>query len=167
LAAGLGGAFCPGGETCWIIRNPAIYSAPYRIRHSASVTTGSLSQPGVLNPPPDTPANLAAGLEPGDLTKYSGVPWQADFNECSTNPTDVTYEDWNNLYLAGTGDPAPAQSWNTYWWPVHRPMVVNNVAWSPTPQTNAGDTQMVTQWSKLGFVVNVPKQGFVLVESGT
>ncbi len=166
LAAGLGGAFCPGGEVSWIIRNPAIYSGPYRINQSANVTTGSLSQPASLNPAPDTPALLSNGLEPGDLTKYSGVPWQADFNECSTQDIDITYENWNNLYLSSTGDPAATQTWNTYWWPVHRPMYVANVPWSPTPQTNAGDTQMVTEWAKLGFIINT-NGGFNLVESDT
>ena len=28
LSNALGGAFCPGAETCWIIRNPAIFSSP-------------------------------------------------------------------------------------------------------------------------------------------
>lgn len=167
LAAGLGGAFCPGGETGWIIRNPAIYKSAYRIHHSSNVTTGSLSQPAIVNP--DTPANLATGLEPGDLTKYSGVPWQADFNECSTQPINVTYTNWNNLYLDTTGDPAPDQTWLTYWWPVHRPMYIQTAGqyWSPTPQTNAGDTQMVTEWSKLGFVVNDGSNSYILVESDT
>ncbi len=27
----LGGAFCPGGELRWVMRNPSIYRAPYRI----------------------------------------------------------------------------------------------------------------------------------------
>lgn len=172
LAAGLGGAFCPGGETSWIIRNPAIYKSAYRIRQSSSVTTGSLSQPEIVNP--DTPANLANGLEPGDITKYSGVPWQADFNECSNQNIDVTYSNWNNLYLSSTGDPAPTQTWLTYWWPVHRPMYITTAGknWSPTPQTNAGDTQMVTEWNKLGFVVyggvvDGVDRGYVLVESDT
>ena len=34
--------------------------------------------------------NFETGLQPGDLTKYMSVPWQADFNECSTQPIDVT-----------------------------------------------------------------------------
>lgn len=169
LAAGLGGAFCPGGEVSWIIRNPAIYRGPYRINQSANITTGSLSQPASLTAA-DTPALLSNGLEPGDLTKYSGVPWQADFNECSTQDIDITYENWNNLYLDSTGDPAPTQTWNTYWWPVHRPMYVTKdraqVPWSPTPQSNAGDTQMVTEWSRLGFVVETD-DGFTLVESNS
>src|SRR5262249_1951622 len=28
----LGGAFCPGGEVSWIIRNPSVYQAPYRLK---------------------------------------------------------------------------------------------------------------------------------------
>jgi hypothetical protein len=68
LAAGLGGSFCAGAEASWIMRNPAIYSAPYRFRH-ARATPGAL--PG---DPPATTASLEAGLEPGDLTKYSAVP---------------------------------------------------------------------------------------------
>jgi hypothetical protein len=64
---------------------------------------------------------------------------------------------------------------NTYWWPAHRPMEVNNVAWSPTPQNHAGDLQMVTEWAGLGFVLRNPKAtpgtsqtqpGFVNVPSG-
>ena len=29
----LGGSFCPGGEVGWIVRNPAVYSEPYRINY--------------------------------------------------------------------------------------------------------------------------------------
>jgi len=36
-------------------------------------------------------------LQPGDLTKYSALPWQADFNECTTQDIDITYELWNKI----------------------------------------------------------------------
>ncbi len=165
----LGGAFCPGGECCWIIRNPAIYKEAYRIHH-ASYTPGGLSQPAVVGGG-STPSNLAAGLEPGDLTKYDAVPWQADFNECSTQPIDITYEDWNEIYPASTGDPVVPIIQNTYWWPAHRPMEVNIFLgmsgnppaaqysfgpFSPTPQNHQGDFQMVTAWAGLGFVLRNP-----------
>jgi hypothetical protein len=157
LGNALGGAFCPGAEACWIMRNPAIYSAPYRIQMAASATPGSLSQPAVV-PGVDTPASIADGLEPGDLTKYSAVPWQADFNECTNQDVDYTYENWNLIESQSTGDTFTDLTWLTYWWPAHRP---NNVplqgggsgAWSPTPNTHAGDLTMVTIWSQLGFVV--------------
>ncbi len=92
LASGLGGSFCPGGEASWIMRNPAIYASAYRIHHS-SYSPGGLSQPGALpGGAPSAAANMANGLEPGDLTKYSAVPWQSDFNECTTQTIDITYQ---------------------------------------------------------------------------
>src|SRR5258708_7686635 len=110
LAAGLGGAFCPGAEAGWIMRNPAIYSGPYRIHLSRTVTQGELSQPA--------DASLEDGLEPGDLTKYSAVPWQTDFNECTNQPTDVTYRKWNSITPEREGDPVATLTQLTYWWPV-------------------------------------------------
>jgi hypothetical protein len=171
----LGGAFCPGGEAAWIMRNPAIYSEPYRIRHSPYFSLRNLKawqpQPlslgGVTSDPPDA-GTMEIGLEPGDLTKYSAVPWQADFNECSTQDIDITYEKWNNIYPQSVGDPATDVTQMTYWWPAHRPVIVNNQPWSlGIPQTNAGDLKMVTAWKDLGFVMNTGTEdapNFVQVE---
>jgi hypothetical protein len=145
LAAALGGAFCPGGEAGWIMRNPAIYSAPYRINQSTSVEQGELSQP--------SDASLEQGLEPGDLTKYSAVPWQSDFNECTNQPIDTTYREWNSIVPDNTGDPVVPTTQLTYWWPVHRPVFFQTDPWSPTAQSNAGDLQMVTAWASLRFIV--------------
>ncbi len=47
LGNALGGSFCPGGEASWIMRNPAIYASPYRIRHAAA-SQGVLSQPAAI-----------------------------------------------------------------------------------------------------------------------
>jgi len=153
----LGGAFCPGGEVAWIIRNPAIYTKPYRIRH-APCTPGGLSQPAAAGS--SNPSNLANGLEPGDLTKYGAVPWQADFNECSTQDIDVTYVGWNKTYSNSAGDPDKAMLAQTvYWWPAHRPMEItlpdsSQASWSRNiPQNNAGDLQMVTAWKLQGFIL--------------
>ncbi|MEJ0074493.1 MAG: LodA/GoxA family CTQ-dependent oxidase [Alphaproteobacteria bacterium] len=160
LAGGLGGSFCPGGEASWIMRNPAVYASAYRI-NPASAEQSALSLP---------PGNIAGGAGPGDLTKYSAVPWQSDFNECTTQHIDFTYEGWNNINPASTGDPVKRSAQLTYWWPVHRPVnVLNNGPWSPTPQNNAGDLQMVTMWSKLGFVVSTtdPNNPVTIVEAGT
>jgi hypothetical protein len=152
LGNALGGAFCPGGEASWIMRNPAIYSAPYRINPSPSPVPGSLSQPIVVSGA-DTPAKISDGVEPGDLTKYGPVPWQADFNECTNQTIDVTYEEWNEVDPDSTGDPFKDKTWVTYWWPAHRPVMVGGAAWSPTPNSNAGDLTMVRVWWQLGFVV--------------
>ncbi|MEN3331101.1 MAG: hypothetical protein V7641_466 [Blastocatellia bacterium] len=164
----LGGSFCPGGEASWIMRNPAIYAAAYRINLNRNFTLnalGATSQQPLLQEPQPQPlslkGDLATGLEPGDITKYSGVPWQSDFNECSTQGINLTYEDWNKLY-DNTGDPMldPAQQivQNTYWWPAHRPMQVFNSKGSQTnwsqgiPPSRQGDLKMVTAWKALGFV---------------
>ena len=180
LSNGLGGSFCPGGEAAWIIRNPAIYAEPFRIKHSPYFTldkltawqTQPLSLPGNLQTPND-PGSLKIGLEPGDLTKYSGIPWQSDFNECSTQDIDITYEKWNQIEPQTTGDPAKQITQTTFWWPSHRPMEVfsqtgGQVAWAQgIPQTNAGDLKMVTAWKALGFVLNTgtdDNPNFVQVE---
>ena len=102
LGNALGGSFCPGAEASWIMRNPAIYKKPYRINISPSITPGSLSQPVVVADA-DTPAEISNGLEPGDLTKYSAIPWQSDFNECTNQDIDVTYENWNLIDADSTG----------------------------------------------------------------
>jgi hypothetical protein len=152
LGNALGGAFCPGGEATWIMRNPAIYSSAYRINPAPAPVPGSLSQPAVVSGA-DTSSSISQGLEPGDITKYSGVPWQADFNECTNQTIDVTYEEWNEVYPDSTGDPFKDRTWITYWWPAHRPVIVNGRAWSPSPNTNSGDLSMVSIWWQLGFVV--------------
>jgi len=144
LAAALGGAFCPGAEAGWIMRNPAIYSAAYRIKPTPP-SQGELSLPGG--------AELSGGLEPGDITKYSALPWQSDFNECTNQPIDITYRDWNNLELDSVGDPVAQAFQLTYWWPVHRPFIFNGAPWSPTAQNNAGDLAMTTAWASLRFII--------------
>jgi hypothetical protein len=165
LSNGLGGSFCPGGEVTWIIRNPAIYAEPFRIKHSpffspttlASWQPNPLSLPGPLNTP-QAQGSMQVGLEPGDLTKYSAVPWQSDFNECSTQAMDITYAQWNVIEPQSVGDPAPDIQRTIYWWPSHRPMEVFNALgqftpWSQgIPQTSAGDLKMVTAWKYLGFI---------------
>lgn len=186
----LGGAFCPGGEVCWVIRNPSIYTAPYRIKAdpdfynfrqtAANANANSRQLPvseedyvsatGALL---SQDSNFEHGLQPGDLTKYSALPWQADFNECSIQPINITYEQWNNIDASSQNDPwmkLEGQVWDTLWWPAHRPMqtyeVVSFIDGSPVyqylnwsrgvPQTNAGDLKMVTEWARLGFVVRNP-----------
>jgi len=168
LATMLGGSFCPGAEACWILRNPAVFEKAFRVRVSPDyrpVASSRNFQAGTLSQTQD----LARGLEPGDLTKYSGVPWQSDFNECSTQDIDITYRDWNVLNLDTIGDPAPVKIQTTYWWPSHRPMWVNGTYWSTgIPQTNEGDLLMVTAWKTLGFVAGTVSDGnstFNIVEA--
>ena len=139
----LGGAFCPGAEACWIMRNPAIYWEPYRIKADRSVAdflesaaqvnqTGYIEKDYTFNVEDNLSqdSDFDVGLQPGDITKYSAVPWQADFNECTTNPNDVTYADWNLLYpdeRERHADAAEPKVVTTMWWPAHRPLQYGEV----------------------------------------
>lgn len=182
----LGGAFCPGGEATWIMRSPSIYWEPYRFKADRSIsdfsqTAAQQNTPiGVdadytfnMQDPLSQDSNFVTGLQPGDITKYSALPWQTDFNECTTEPIDVTYADWNATYPDSENDAELRKGtkvWNTMWWPAHRPLQYFEVRitgsgdpnytwtnWSGgIPQTPAGDFKMVTEWAKLGFIIRNP-----------
>lgn len=144
----VGGPFSPGIEMTWISRDPAIYAEPFRIR-------AHFVEKGPLNLDYDP----QRGMEPGDVTRYMAVPWQADFNECSSQ---------------GIGERT------LWWWPAQRPEFVYlepkpkaldavpqpdeksgmQVAWVGTDYDQmakdfinfAEDVQMVQYWDRLGFV---------------
>lgn len=185
-----GGAFCPGAEMGWLIRNPAIYQAPYRLKADPdfyafrqTAANQNQSSRAVSIPEEDYVAatgvtlslgsDYDTGLQPGDLTKMMALPWQADFNECSTQDIDVTYEEWNVIDPTNPVDKWMKKEqmvWETLWWPAHRPMqtfelvpgteanpVYLYLSWARgVPQTNAGDLKMTTEWSRLGFVIRNP-----------
>lgn len=84
----LADAFHPGCEVTWPIRHLTLFSAPFRIRHRPEGT-----------PAPDygdklTPTQ-ALGRDgplheqgPGDLTRWMGLPWQADTAFCRAGYDD-------------------------------------------------------------------------------
>ena len=102
------------------------------------------------------------------------LPWQSDYNECTSQTIDITYENWNSIDPNSENDTwaqLEQQTWDTLWWTAHRPLQVFEVAsfnadkspnyqmfdWSRgVPQSNMGDLKMVTEWSRLGFVVRNP-----------
>ena len=53
----IGAPFYPGIEMTYVVRHPALYSAPFR---------------------------FADSLSAGDITRWMAMPWQADFFECNT-----------------------------------------------------------------------------------
>jgi L-Lysine epsilon oxidase N-terminal/L-lysine epsilon oxidase C-terminal domain len=186
LSNALGGAFCPGGEIGWVMRNPSIYWEPYRINADRTLSDFLQSAAQVNQTGDDTLADFTfnvenplsqnndfrTGLQPGDLTKYMSLPWQSDFNECSTEPIDVTYADWNVIAPDGDHDERLARAQKSLvilWWPAHRPLQSFEVptleppqipvwtTWSRgIPQTPAGDLKMVTEWWKFGFLIRNP-----------
>jgi hypothetical protein len=183
----LGGAFFPGGEISWIIRNPTIWYEPYQLkadptfytfRETAAqvnqITVTPFSYVSYASSALSLGSDYAVGLQPGDLTKMGALPWQADFNECTTQGIDVTYEAWNAIDPDNPNDPVlrrEQQVWETMWWPAHRPLQVSELIddgaggftttrplnWSRgVPQTTAGDMKMVTAWTQLSFVILNP-----------
>jgi hypothetical protein len=68
-----GGAFFPGIEVGWQVRNPALYIEPFRLNLAGmSGYTGETDQP----------------IRPGHFTRQMAVPWHADFNDCGREGTN-------------------------------------------------------------------------------
>lgn len=181
----LGGAFCPGGEAGWILRTPAVYREPYRLKADpafysfaqtaaqANTSAGSIGEgdyASYTGTDLSQDNDYAIGLQPGDVTKSMACPWQADFNECSTQVINITYEEWNQIYPDSDNNTVMQREqrvWETLWWPAHRPLQTYEqqpdgslswLDWTPgVPQTNAGDLKMVTEWWRLSFVKRNPK----------
>jgi hypothetical protein len=87
----LADAFHPGCEMTWPMRHLTMYSAPFRIRHRGADAPlpsygKTLTQAEALGR--DGPL-FAQG--PGDLTRWMGLPWQADTAYCRAG-YDPTYD---------------------------------------------------------------------------
>src|SRR6185436_11226684 len=126
----VGHPMSPGIETTWTMRNPVIYSAPYRIkiykdqawyRENGLSTNGDetgmwfttyakqIKYPEWLK--------IQDGCEPGDLTKRMSCPWMSDFYQCSVeyvNFSDPANPAPNTTEI--TEIPTPP-TYYTYWWP--------------------------------------------------
>jgi hypothetical protein len=63
----VGGAFFPGIESSWQIRNPSLYMEPFRI--SPTATSQYYGETGIP-------------IGPGHFSRQMAVPWHADFNDC-------------------------------------------------------------------------------------
>ena len=83
LTNALGGAFSPGAEVNWVMRNPSIYWAPYRVKADRTVsnflvtaaqanTSTGMEMDYTFNVenPLSQDNNFDVGLQPGDMTKY-------------------------------------------------------------------------------------------------
>lgn len=161
---------CPGIEVTWSLQNPRIYSAPFRIADEKG--QGGYDATG-LDPSRDEcdPA-LAAGCQPGDLTKRMACPWQADFFQCTVQPVNFTDPQVNK----DSSTPKPP-TYYSYWWPPQSPWDVLTGEFTAEGQAAsnlpAGQqmnyarginsfVQMVEHWSALGFIrnLNAGDEGF-------
>jgi len=76
----LGGPFHPGCEMTWPMRNPAVYSEPFRLRRREQPAPdwgGELTPSTAL-----APSGPLHTWGPGDVTRWLAVPWQADTASC-------------------------------------------------------------------------------------
>jgi L-lysine epsilon oxidase C-terminal domain/L-Lysine epsilon oxidase N-terminal len=113
LRACVGSSFSPGIEASKLMGVPEIYSEPFRLSRDTAFKN------------PDTD-KMVARLEPGALTQYLSLPWQADFYECEEG-----------------------------WWPAQRPSSVR-LSTSPDSHlwTRGIDTKedLVKSFSRLGYI---------------
>ncbi|HYI11413.1 MAG TPA: CTQ-dependent lysine 6-oxidase LodA [Thermoanaerobaculia bacterium] len=180
----VGHPMSPGIETTWTMRNPVIYSDPYRIKIHKDEAWYREHGLGTLGDETGTwytkypkagvtpPAWLVAqdGCEPGDLTKRMSGPWVSDFYQCSveyTNFSDPPLKPQPNT-TAITEIPSPP-TYYTYWWPPQAPMHVLTGPMTAKEQADAGVPagfqvyytrgannigNLVISWSYMGFIVN-------------
>ena len=71
LESCVGGAFFPGIECSWLVREKGIYSEPFRIKPGARV--GSLT------------------VGPGFFSQQMALPWQADFLDCAKDDQSLGF----------------------------------------------------------------------------
>jgi L-lysine 6-oxidase len=143
-----GGAFYPGMEVTWLIRNRHIFSQPFRIKHKHSSPPDGLEVG-------DHNEDVSLGLEAGDLTKRMAIPWQADFLKCSKQHTTSI-----------NGPDVPLIPW----WPAQRPIdVITDSLDSTTAPWIRGVTiqshvDLVKFWYRLGLIVPSASDPTVFVE---
>jgi hypothetical protein len=170
----VGGAFFPGIEAGWLIRNPKLYGGPFRIdpyvRNAKGQTKVKVSGGSIVHEKDSTGAELkdARGrpvplrirkkipygiaadktdleVTPGYFSQQMAQPWQADFLSC-------------NLERHGTG-PIPSRP-RIGWWPGQRPDTVTvkvggvNTA-RPWDRGIADREQLIADLDTRGFVVKV------------
>jgi hypothetical protein len=134
LESCVGGAFFPGIEASWLVRDVRAYSEPFRIRHGAAV--GPLT------------------VGPGFFSQQMAQPWQADFMDCakdnSLTPDTTIYFGWwpaqrpDDVYLSAADASAggPMKAWARG---LESPVA--------SPPAGFEHARMVNLWSQLGFVV--------------
>jgi hypothetical protein len=127
----VGGAFFPGIEYGWQMRNPDIYFEPFRIQLDAP--RGYILPDGTAEP-----GTIMAGY----FTRQMAVPWQADFNDCRN---EGNYGWWP------TQRPTHA---------ITSPTSTSRVDWArPSGRSFSGGNKesthedMVKNWYKFGFVL--------------
>jgi hypothetical protein len=158
-----GGAFFPGIEVGWLIRQPWVFAAPFRIKHGVPSRYRGDSK--------EADTTVGAGF----FSRQMALPWLADFLQCMHE--DVVSDD-------GQGHQVTS-SWG--WWPSQRPDSVTGPAGEPVPwhrcsgpdgvpkpwpeagtgrpnsdrdQNTPSYGEMLLNWYKFGFIMPIGEGKF-------
>ena len=137
-----GGAFYPGIEVGWQIRDARLFAGPFRIKHGApSVYVG------------DRGVKVGAG----HFSRQMALPWLADFLECKAEQQQVKKDLWGwwpfqrpdsvFLNVAEAKKHGTMRAWPSGSWPADPGGPAGRPADWPSY------AQFVKDWHKLGFVV--------------
>jgi hypothetical protein len=130
-----GGAFFPGIELGWQMRNASLFAEPFRLNVNA--TSGYYGETGMP-------------IGPGHFTRQMALPWQADFNDCR-NEGDYG---WWPAQRPNDALPTPDATARVDW---ARPTVKFD-----SGKQVSEHADMLANWWKFGFVVEA---GEVFVET--
>jgi hypothetical protein len=159
-----GGAFFPGIEVGWMVREPRIFAAPFRVKAGAG--SGYVGDPA------------GSVVSAGYFSRQMALPWLADFLQCQTENQGLAVppSDWgwwpsqrpDSVYA--TAASASARGAMSTW---SRAQAGASTSWpadptgpSPRPAEMPSYRQMVANWWKLGFVTGIPSTGMVETERG-
>jgi len=78
----LADAFHPGCEVTWPIRHLTLFSGPFRVRHRPAGAPDPEYGPQLTQAEVMAPSGPLHAQGPGDLTRWMGLPWQADTAFC-------------------------------------------------------------------------------------
>jgi hypothetical protein len=128
LQAAVGGAFFPGVEVGWLVRNPSVYVEPFRFKHDATIRAGH-------------------------FTRQMALPWQADFFDCAketvtfnANATDPELQSTDVMTWWPTQRPNDVLPRGAS----------ERVPWARSSDGSEIITkeQFLVEWRRLGFVVD-------------
>jgi hypothetical protein len=127
LQAAVGGAFFPGVEVGWLVRDPAVYAEPFRFKHVTEIRAGH-------------------------FTRQMALPWQADFFDCAKetvifNANDPELESTDVMTWWPTQRPDDVLLRGGS----------KRVPWARGSDGDRIDTkeQFLDEWRRLGFVVDM------------
>jgi hypothetical protein len=135
----VGGPFYPGIEVSWLIREPTLYAAAFRLKDTGF---------------PVGPLTFQAGF----FSQQMALPWQADFYDCHAEDHTPEHADEPYIYMWWTAqrpDHIRADASELYKrWVEPFDAFKEPNAEEPDDITNlARFEQMRTRWSELSFVV--------------